>query len=72
MPGAEHLRDNQDLDVLLQKQASSGKPLTAICAAPAVVLTSKGFLKGKRCGLLLCSMAAPLASRVADMDHDAC
>ena len=47
MPGAEHLRDSQPLDALLQKQASDGKLLTAICAAPAVVFEAKGFLKGE-------------------------
>lgn len=47
MPGAERLRDNDHLSSLLTKQASKGAPVAAICAAPAVVLESKGYLKGK-------------------------
>lgn len=48
MPGAERLRDSEALSKLLQLQQSGGKFVTAICAAPAVVLESKGFLKGKK------------------------
>ena len=48
MPGAEHLRDSPELGSLLQSHAAAGKLLTAICAAPAVVYESQGFLKGRR------------------------
>lgn len=48
MPGAERLRDCSVLSDLLEKQSSSAKPMAAICAAPAVVLEPKGYLKGKK------------------------
>ena len=48
MPGAERLRDNQVLDSLLHKQISSDRLYSAMCAAPAVVLESKGMLLGKK------------------------
>jgi putative intracellular protease/amidase len=48
MPGAERLRDCDTLIELLSEQQSSGRYITAICAAPAVVLEAKGFLKGKK------------------------
>lgn len=47
MPGAERLRDDPTLQHLLQRQAGSGRLITAMCAAPAVVLEPQGFLKGK-------------------------
>ncbi|CAJ1952528.1 unnamed protein product [Cylindrotheca closterium] len=47
MPGAEHLRDSAALIGLLEKQKSQNKPYAAICAAPAVVLASKGLLEGE-------------------------
>lgn len=46
MPGANHLRDSEALSVLLEKQKKEGKPYAAICAAPAVVLASKGLIEG--------------------------
>lgn len=46
MPGAERLRDSPALQRLLRAQSSSGRLVTAMCAAPAVVLESQGFLKG--------------------------
>ena len=48
MPGAERLRDCQFHDELLQKQVSGGKLYSAMCAAPAVVLESKGLLLNKK------------------------
>lgn len=48
MPGAERLRDNQVLDELLNTQISSKRLYSAMCAAPAVVFESKGFLTGKK------------------------
>ena len=44
MPGAEHLRDCAPLISLLEKQAAEGKLYGAMCAAPAVVLASKGLV----------------------------
>lgn len=48
MPGAEHLRDSKILVDILKRQQSQNKPLAAICAAPQVVLDSKGFLQDKK------------------------
>ena len=48
MPGSERLRDSKALDELLQKQVSSNALYSAMCAAPAVVLESKGLLLGKK------------------------
>ena len=48
MPGAERLGRSQDLMGLLQKQRDSGRIWAAICAAPAVVLESQGWLKDKK------------------------
>eukprot|EP00984_Skeletonema_dohrnii_P020715 scaffold10157_cov142-Skeletonema_dohrnii-CCMP3373.AAC.25 len=44
MPGAEHLRDCTTLISLLEKQKADGKLYAAMCAAPAVVLASKGLV----------------------------
>jgi protein deglycase len=49
MPGAEHLRDCSVLDALLKKQHDKSALIAAICAAPAVVLSSKGLLKKATC-----------------------
>lgn len=43
MPGAEHLRDCEPLISLLEKQKADGKLYAAMCAAPAIVLASKGL-----------------------------
>jgi 4-methyl-5(b-hydroxyethyl)-thiazole monophosphate biosynthesis len=48
LPGAEHLRDSEELTQLLKKQAESGKYYAAICAAPVVVLQHHGLLEGKK------------------------
>lgn len=48
MPGAERLRDSTTLQTLLVAQAASDRLVTAICAAPAVVLKPGGFLDGKQ------------------------
>jgi 4-methyl-5(b-hydroxyethyl)-thiazole monophosphate biosynthesis len=47
MPGAEHLRDDEDLKQILLRQQSQGRLFGAICAAPAVVLETHGLLKGR-------------------------
>lgn len=44
MPGAQHLRDCAPLISLLEKQKADGKLYAAMCAAPAVVLASKGLV----------------------------
>ena len=46
MPGAESLSASKPLDKLVRDQRQSGRLLSAICAAPAVVLESKGLLDG--------------------------
>ena len=63
MPGAEYLRDCAPLIALLEKQKESGKLYGAICAAPAVVLASKGLIGEGATGYpapgLLEKMASP-------------
>ena len=46
IPGAENLRDSEVLTEILKNQKQDGRWLGAICAAPAVVLTSHALLKG--------------------------
>lgn len=44
MPGAEHLRDSEELQDLLKQHVAASKTYGAVCAAPAVVLSSKGYI----------------------------
>mmetsp|Transcript_21486 Transcript_21486/g.69502 ORF Transcript_21486/g.69502 Transcript_21486/m.69502 type:complete len:254 (-) Transcript_21486:61-822(-) len=46
IPGAERIADCVRLHSTLQKHFMAGKPMAAICAAPAVCLEPKGFLEG--------------------------
>ncbi len=46
LPGADHLRDNEQLQSLLKKQANENRYLAAICAAPKA-LAQAGVLEGK-------------------------
>lgn len=48
IPGAEHLRDDENLKQILLRQNSQGRLFGAICAAPAVVLEVHGLLQGRR------------------------
>ncbi len=48
MPGAEHLRDSQELTEMLKQQQQEGRLYAAICAAPAVVFQHHGLLAGKK------------------------
>ena len=48
MPGAERLGDSATLKDLLKQQQAADKFVSAICAAPAVVLEAQGFLEGKK------------------------
>ncbi|AQT68961.1 Chaperone protein YajL [Anaerohalosphaera lusitana] len=48
MPGAERLANSEGLKAMLDIQARDGKLYAGICAAPAVVLSVRGLLKGKR------------------------
>ena len=48
IPGAEHLRDSAILADMLKRQHREGRLYSAICAAPAVVLTPHGLLKDKK------------------------
>lgn len=47
LPGADHLRDDERVQALLKKHASSDKFVAAICAAPQA-LASAGLLSGKK------------------------
>lgn len=46
LPGADHLRDNAQLQTLIKKQAADNKYLAAICAAPKA-LAQAGVLEYK-------------------------
>ncbi|VAW54916.1 DJ-1/YajL/PfpI superfamily, includes chaperone protein YajL (former ThiJ), parkinsonism-associated protein DJ-1, peptidases PfpI, Hsp31 [hydrothermal vent metagenome] len=46
LPGSDHLRDNEQIQLLIKKQASSNKYIAAICAAPKA-LAKAGLLEGK-------------------------
>lgn len=46
LPGADHLRDNPDVQAMIRKQAEQGRYLGAICAAPKA-LAQAGVLDGK-------------------------
>ncbi len=48
MPGAERLSKSAALLQILNEQIKSGKIWSAICASPAVVFESQGWLKGKK------------------------
>jgi len=48
MPGAEHLRDSKDLEMVLKRQQQEGRLYAAICAAPVLVLQHHGLLDGRR------------------------
>lgn len=48
MPGAEHLRDSEELIKMLKKQQEQGRLYAAICASPAVVFQHHGLLIGKK------------------------
>ena len=46
LPGADHLRDDAQLQTLIKKQAADKKYIAAICAAPKA-LAQAGILEGK-------------------------
>jgi len=46
LPGADHLRDNEQIQSLIKKQVSENKYMAAICAAPKA-LAEAGVLAGK-------------------------
>ena len=48
IPGAEHLRDSEELIQMLRQQYQTGRIYAAICAAPVVVLQHHGLLQGKK------------------------
>jgi 4-methyl-5(b-hydroxyethyl)-thiazole monophosphate biosynthesis len=48
MPGAENLRDSNELTKILKAQAQSPRYYAAICASPAVVLQHHGLLLNKK------------------------
>ncbi len=47
-PGAERLAADEPLLGLLRRHLAAGRPLGAICAAPALVLAPAGLLAGRR------------------------
>jgi 4-methyl-5(b-hydroxyethyl)-thiazole monophosphate biosynthesis len=47
IPGSEHLAASEVLDGLLHQQVAEGKYYAAICAAPSLVLASKGLLQNR-------------------------
>lgn len=47
LPGADHLRDNKSLQMLLKNHAAEGRHIGAICAAPKA-LAAAGLLEGRR------------------------
>ena len=46
LPGADHLRDNQQLQSMIRKQATDNRYIAAICAAPKA-LAAAGVLQGR-------------------------
>lgn len=48
MPGAEYLRDSEDLIRLLKAQNDSGRLYAAICASPAVAFLPHGLLSQRK------------------------
>jgi len=48
MPGAANLAASQDVSGLLKKMSANGKLICAICAAPVIVLSPLGLIKGKK------------------------
>ena len=48
MPGAEHLRDSKELEILLKRQQQKGLLYAAICASPAVVFQHHGLLDQRK------------------------
>jgi len=47
LPGADHLRDDENILALLKNHADKGKYIGAICAAPKAVAAA-GLLEGKK------------------------
>lgn len=47
LPGADHLRDNEQIQLLIKKQVSANKFMAAICAAPKA-LAQAGVLADKK------------------------
>jgi len=47
-PGARNLSESSEVSGLIQRMASDGRLVAAICASPAVVLFPAGILKGKK------------------------
>lgn len=47
MPGAKNLAGSEAVAAVVKRQASTAKPVAAVCASPAVVLEPLGVLEGK-------------------------
>ena len=48
MPGAANLAASKETGALLKEMAADGKLICAICASPALVLSTHGLLAGKK------------------------
>jgi 4-methyl-5(b-hydroxyethyl)-thiazole monophosphate biosynthesis len=48
LPGAENLRDDPRVPAIVERTLTAGGIIGAICAAPALVLGTHGFLDGRR------------------------
>jgi 4-methyl-5(b-hydroxyethyl)-thiazole monophosphate biosynthesis len=48
LPGASNLAASAEVEALLKKARDASALICAICAAPAIVLASKGILDGRR------------------------
>lgn len=48
LPGAEHLRDCEELIAMLKQQRQTGRIYAAICASPVVALQHHGLLADKK------------------------
>jgi 4-methyl-5(b-hydroxyethyl)-thiazole monophosphate biosynthesis len=68
MPGAAHLRDSEPLILLLEKQKASGRLYGAVCAAPAVVLASKGLIAAG--AAVTCFPAPALREQITTVSDD--
>ena len=64
IPGAEHLRDSENLTRILKRQRDNAGMYGAICASPAVVLAHHGLLAGHRA-----TCHPGFADRLADPSH---
>jgi len=68
LPGADHLRDNPQVQALIKKQVSENRYMAAICAAPKA-LAAAGVLAGKTATSYPGVLAALADDSIAISDH---